>query len=61
MKTPARRLCRTIAWTLVVLAMLAAPGLAVAERPGEPGRTIEAPGAKGKGVGFVLLMSLQRA
>lgn len=55
------RLCRTVVWTLLALAALAAPGLAVTERAGEPGRTIEAPGVKGRGVGFVLLMSLQRA
>lgn len=51
------RLCRMLVWTLVVLG---APGLAVTERAGEPGRRIEAPATKGKGVGFVLLMSLQR-
>lgn len=52
---------RILVLTLIALAALAAPGLALTERASGSDRTIEAPGMKGKGVGFVLLMSLQRA
>ena len=45
----------------VILAVLAAPVLAVPMVRGDTGATIEAPSLKKKGVGFVLLVSLQRA
>ncbi|RJG45855.1 MULTISPECIES: hypothetical protein [unclassified Mesorhizobium] len=44
----------------LILAMLAAPVLAVPAARGSTGTTIEAPAHKKVGAGFVLLMSLQR-
>jgi len=44
----------------LILALLAAPVLAVPMVRGDMGLTIEAPSLKKKGVGFVLLVSLQR-
>ncbi|MGS1095980.1 hypothetical protein ACVCNR_15495 [Aquamicrobium terrae] len=44
----------------LILALLAAPVLAVPMVRGDMGLTIEAPSLKKKGMGFVLLVSLQR-
>lgn len=44
----------------LILTLLAAPVLAVPMVRGDIGLTIEAPSLKKKGVGFVLLVSLQR-
>jgi len=45
----------------LILLVLAAPVLAVPQLRGDAGNTIEAPAARKNGVGFVLLVSLQRA
>ncbi len=46
--------------TAAILVCLAAPVLAVPAVKGGPSHTIEAPAMKKGGVGFVLLVSLQR-
>lgn len=47
--------------TAAILACLAAPVLAVPAVKAGPSHTIEAPAMKNGGVGFVLLVSLQRS
>jgi len=44
----------------LLVAVLVAPVVAMPLGNGNPGTTIEAPGLKKTGTGFVLLMSLQR-
>lgn len=44
----------------LLLAMLAAPVLAMPMMRADSGHTIEAPASKNSGVGFVLMVSLQR-
>lgn len=51
---------RILPRALLILTMLAAPVLAVPMMRADMGQTIEAPSLKKKGMGFVLLVSLQR-
>ncbi len=46
---------------MLILVLLAAPVLAVPMMRADTGSTIEAPALKKKGLGLVLLVSLQRA
>ncbi|MFC5385381.1 hypothetical protein ACFPLB_05285 [Aquamicrobium segne] len=46
---------------MLILTMLTAPVLAVPVLRADTGQTIEAPALKKKGIGFVLLVSLQRS
>lgn len=54
-------LLRLLPRALVILMVLAAPVLAVPQIRGDQGSVIEAPAARKSGVGFVLLVSLQRS
>ncbi|PWJ85291.1 hypothetical protein C7441_103147 [Pseudaminobacter salicylatoxidans] len=52
---------RVMPRALLLLGLLAAPVLAVPAARGASSTTIEAPAPKKMGMGFVILMSLQRA
>ncbi len=54
------KILRLLPRAALILAMLAAPVLAVPAARGSTATTIEAPALKKSGAGFVLLMSLQR-
>ncbi len=54
-------LLRLLPRALLILLVLAAPVLAVPQLRADNGSTIEAPAARKGGVGFVLLVSLQRS
>lgn len=54
-------LLRLLPRALIILLVLAAPVLAVPHLRADNGSTIEAPAARKGGVGFVLLVSLQRS
>ena len=60
MLTPISTVLRLLPRAMVLTALLAAPVLAMPSMRGDFGSTIEAPSSKNKGVGFVLLVSLQR-
>jgi hypothetical protein len=51
---------RLLPRAMLILTLLAAPVLAVPMMRADAGSTIEAPAPKKMGVGFVLLVSLQR-
>ncbi len=51
---------RLLPRAIVIMLVIAAPVLAVPSIRGGEGRTIEAPALKKSGVGFVLMVSLQR-
>ncbi|MEW6629570.1 MAG: hypothetical protein AB1440_01750 [Pseudomonadota bacterium] len=59
--TSALKTLRLLPRAALILTLLAAPVLAVPMMRAEAGSTIEAPAPKKAGVGFVLLISLQRA
>jgi hypothetical protein len=52
---------RLLPRALLITLALAAPVLAVPSMRGDMGSTIEAPALKKTGVGFILLVSLQRS
>ena len=52
---------RLLPRAVLIMLALAAPVLAVPSLQGDHGSTIEAPAQKKTGVGFVLLVSLQRS
>jgi hypothetical protein len=52
---------RQLPKALVMMIVIAAPVLAMPSIQGSNGRTIEAPTQHKSGIGFVLLVSLQRA
>jgi hypothetical protein len=54
------KLLRLLPRAAIITLLLAAPVLAVPMARGEVGTTIDAPKMKKKGVGFVILVSLQR-
>jgi hypothetical protein len=56
----ANKVLRLLPRAAVLLTLLAAPVLAVPLMHGNAGSTIEAPNMKKSGIGFVLLVSLQR-
>ena len=58
--TQIAQVLRLLPRALLILLVLAAPVLAVPQLRGSDGATIEAPKARKGGVGFVLLVSLQR-
>ncbi|ANT50718.1 hypothetical protein [Mesorhizobium amorphae] len=58
--TSALKILRLLPRTALILTLLAAPVLAVPMLRADAGSTIEAPALKKNGVGFVLLVSLQR-
>ncbi|CAN7440149.1 hypothetical protein LJR234_003053 [Mesorhizobium amorphae] len=58
--TRALMILRLLPRTALILTLLAAPVLAVPMMRADAGSTIEAPALKKNGVGFVLLVSLQR-
>ncbi len=59
--TQIANLLRLLPRALIILLALAAPVLAVPQLRADNGSTIEAPAARKGGVGFVLLVSLQRS
>lgn len=54
------KILRLLPRAALILTLLAAPVLAVPTMRADAGSTIEAPALKKSGVGFVLLVSLQR-
>jgi hypothetical protein len=54
------KILRLLPRATVILAVLSAPVMAVPALQGIPGGTIEAPALKKTGMGFVLLVGLQR-
>lgn len=58
--TSTLKILRLLPRTALILTLLAAPVLAVPMMRADAGSTIEAPALKKNGVGFVLLVSLQR-
>jgi hypothetical protein len=56
----ANKILRLLPRAALLLTLLAAPVLAVPLMQGNAGSTIEAPSMKKSGIGFVLLVSLQR-
>ncbi|MEO5322210.1 hypothetical protein PV773_02695 [Mesorhizobium sp. CC13] len=54
------KFARLLPRAVLILMVLAAPVLAVPQLRADNGSTIEAPAARKGGVGFVLLVSLQR-
>ncbi len=58
--TSALMILRLLPRAALILMLLAAPVLAVPMMRADAGSTIEAPALKKNGVGFVLLVSLQR-
>lgn len=56
----ALKILRLLPRAALILIVLAAPVLAVPTMRADAGSTIEAPALKKNGVGFVLLVSLQR-
>ncbi|MER8751769.1 hypothetical protein NKH57_21265 [Mesorhizobium sp. M1050] len=56
----ALKILRLLPRAALILAVLAAPVLAVPMMRADAGSTIEAPALKKSGIGFVLLVSLQR-
>ncbi|QOF72774.1 hypothetical protein IG197_06830 [Aminobacter sp. SR38] len=58
--TQIKKTLRLLPRAAMILMVLAAPVLAVPELRADYGSTIEAPAARKSGVGFVLLVSLQR-